>query len=265
MLRLAGGGAVRSVAALVGDVVAAGLEDDYGVDAAALSVAAADVDDTVAPTGAGGGGGGGGDADAASGGVWALVAVAVGAAGVAGGLFVAWRRRRAAKPQFRDDADFEDGCAADDDDGDARAAEPPSPPPPSPPRRVAAALAKLLDRSPKAAPRVYVAARAPAAALRRASLDDDDDDGAPAPVPALDAAAVLGGLGAERFVDDLVDLGGGELLPRLADDCFVDDGGAVLAPRPADDAAVLVEDCLVDLDAGGPLLLAADDADRVGD
>jgi len=114
----------------------------------------------------------------------------------------------------------------------------------------------------------YVAARAPAAALRRASLDDDDDDGgAPAPVPALDAAAVLGGLGAERFVDDLVDLGGGELLPRLADDCFVDDGGAVLAPRPADDsgAAVLVEDCLVDLDAGGPLLLAADDADRVGD
>jgi len=122
-----------------------------------------------------------------------------------------------------------------------------------------------LDRSPKAAPRVYVAARAPAAALRRASLDDDDDGGAPAPPPALDAAAVLGGLGAERFVDDLVDLGGGELLPRLADDCFVDDGGAVLAPRPADDAAVLVEDWLVDLDAGGPLLLAADDADRVGD
>ena len=38
VLRLAGGGAVRSVAALVGDVVAAGLEDDYGVDAAALSV-----------------------------------------------------------------------------------------------------------------------------------------------------------------------------------------------------------------------------------
>ena len=87
----------------------------------------------------------------------------------------------------------------------------------------------------------------------------------PGNLPALDAAAVLGGLGAERFVDDLVDLGGGELLPRLADDCFVDDGGAVLAPRPADDAAVLVEDCLVDLDAGGPLLLAADDADRVGD
>ncbi|KAH8086683.1 hypothetical protein JL720_7122 [Aureococcus anophagefferens] len=83
---LAGGGAVRSVAALVGDVVAAGLEADYGVDAAALSVAADDVDDTVAPTGGGGGGGGGGGA-AASGGVWALVAVAVGAAGVAGGLF----------------------------------------------------------------------------------------------------------------------------------------------------------------------------------
>ena len=62
-----------------------------------------------------------------------------------------------------------------------------------------------------------------------------------------------------------MDLGGGELLPRLADDCFVDGGGAVLAPRPADGAAVLVEDCLVDLDAGGPLLLAADDADRVGD
>ncbi|KAH8059409.1 hypothetical protein JL722_5438 [Aureococcus anophagefferens] len=177
---LAGGGAVRSVAALVGDVVAEGLEADYGVDAAALSVAADDVDDRRA--GGGGGGGGGGAAT----------------------------RRRAASG--------------------------PSSPSPSAPRASPAGSREPRRRRDGGAPR----------RCRRST-------------PPRSWA------GSARSASSTTSWTSAAAAPAARGRRFVDGGGAVLAPRPADDAAVLVEDCLVDLDAGGPLLLAADDADRVGD